>query len=125
MDPLGFALEHYDAVGRYRETDGGATIDSQIKYQGHNVTSPKDFRDALLGLGDEFVRTVSEKLTTYALGRGLNTDDAPLVRQLVRNLKQSEYKWSTLVFSIVKSDQFQMRAAPVAAQTSTATAAQN
>ena len=125
MDPLGFALEHYDAVGRYRETDGGATIDSQIKYQGHNVTSPKDFRDALLGLGDEFVRTVSEKLTTYALGRGLNTDDAPFVRQLVRNLKQSEYKWSTLVFSIVKSDQFQMRAAPVAAQTSTATAAQN
>jgi len=122
MDPLGFALEHYDAVGRYRDTDGGATIDSQIKYQERMVTSPSEFREALLGLGDEFVRTVSEKLLTYALGRGVDANDAPFVRQLVRSLKQSDYKWSTLVFGIVKSDQFQMRGAPPKANASAATA---
>ncbi|MGE3507570.1 MAG: DUF1592 domain-containing protein [Vicinamibacterales bacterium] len=123
MDPLGFALEHYDAVGRYRETDGGAAIDSQIKYQGRDVTTPREFREALLGQGDEFVRTVSEKLLTYALGRGLGPDDGPFVRQLVRDLRQAGYKWSTLLFDIVKSNQFQMRGAPSPAPSATAIAA--
>jgi mono/diheme cytochrome c family protein len=111
MDPLGFALEHYDAVGRYRQTDGGARIDSDIEFHGAQVTSPKAFRDALLGLGDEVVRTVSEKMTIYALGRGLGYQDAPMVRQLVHSLRDNQYKWSTLIQGIVQSDQFQMRAA--------------
>lgn len=114
MDPLGFALEHYDAVGRYRKTDGGATIDSDIKFNGVAVKSTKEFRDALLGQGDEVVRTVAEKLLTYALGRGLTYHDAPLVRQLVHSLQQNDYRWSTLVVGIVKSPQFEMRAAPEA-----------
>src|SRR5262249_26462601 len=80
MDPLGFALEHYDAVGRFRRTDGGAAIDSNIKFNGVTVNSTKEFRDALLSQGDEVVRTVAEKLLTYALGRGLTYHDAPLVR---------------------------------------------
>jgi mono/diheme cytochrome c family protein len=119
MDPLGFALEHYDAVGRYRETDGGARIDSDIEFHGAKVTSPKEFREALLGMGDEVVRTISEKMMIYALGRGLSYQDAPKVRQLVRSLRDNEYKWSTLIQGIVQSDQFQMRAAA-----STAAAAQ-
>jgi hypothetical protein len=109
MDPLGFALEHYDAVGRYRETDGGARIDSDITFRGAKVTSPKEFRDALLGVGDEVVRTVTEKMLIYALGRGLAPHDAPVVRQLVRSLRQHNYRWTTLIEGIIESDPFQMR----------------
>jgi mono/diheme cytochrome c family protein len=119
MDPLGFALEHYDAVGKYRETDGGARIDSDIEYHGKMVGSPKEFREALLGQGGEFVRTVVEKMLTYALGRGLSYHDAPVVRQLVRALRENEYRWSTLLTGIVESAQFQMRSVP---QPATATA---
>ena len=115
MDPLGFALEHYDAVGRFRRTDGGAAIDSNITFNGVTVNSTKEFRDALLSQGDEVVRTVAEKLLTYALGRGLTYHDAPLVRQLVRSLQHNDYRWSSLMVGIVKSPQFQMRAAPDAA----------
>jgi mono/diheme cytochrome c family protein len=112
MDPLGFALEHYDAVGKFRETDSGARIDSQIDYHGVAVKSPKDFRDALLAQGDEFVRTVVEKMLTYALGRGLSYQDAPVVRQLVHNLKANDYRWSTLLTGVIDTAQFQMRSAP-------------
>jgi hypothetical protein len=114
MDPLGFALEHYDAVGRFRRTDSGAAIDSNIKFNGVTVNSTKDFRNALLSQGDEVVRTVAEKLLTYALGRGLTYHDAPLVRQLVHSLQQNDYRWSSLVVGVVRSPQFQMRAAPEA-----------
>jgi hypothetical protein len=112
MDPLGFALEHYDAVGHFRQTDGGALIDSNITFRGVPVTSAKEFREALLNDGDEVVRTVTEKLLTYALGRGLTYHDAPLVRQLLRTLRENEYRWSVLLTGIITSDQFQMRAAP-------------
>ncbi len=111
MDPLGFALEHYDAVGRFRQTDGGARIDSEIVFNGIPVSSSKVFREALLGMGDEVVRTVSEKLLTYALGRGLTYHDAPVVRHLIRALRQNQYRWSTLIRGIVQSEPFQMRAA--------------
>jgi mono/diheme cytochrome c family protein len=119
MDPLGFALEHYDAVGRFRRTDGGAAIDSNIKFNDITVNSTKEFRDALLSQGDEVVRTVAEKLLTYGLGRGLTYHDAPLVRQLVHSLQLNDYRWSSLVVGIVKSPQFQMRAAPEAAVATT------
>jgi hypothetical protein len=115
MDPLGFALEHYDAVGKFRETDSGARIDSQIEYLGATVKSPKDFREALLAQGDEFVRTVVEKMLTYALGRGLSYHDAPAVRQLVQTLRANDYRWSSLLMGIVQSAPFQMRTAPVSA----------
>ena len=77
MDPLGFALEHFDAVGQWRETDSGAAINATIKLAGREIESPKAFREALLTNTDEFVRTVTEKLLTYALGRGLEYYDAP------------------------------------------------
>jgi mono/diheme cytochrome c family protein len=109
MDPLGFALEHYDAVGRYRETDGGARIDSDIEYHGLAVKSPRDFREAILSQGDEFVRTVVEKMMTYALGRGLTPRDGPIVRQQVRLLNAHGDRWSDLLTGIVQSAPFQMR----------------
>jgi mono/diheme cytochrome c family protein len=121
MDPLGFALEHYDAIGRWRETDGGAPINATITWQGDTIDSPRAFREMLLGSGDEVVRTITEKLMTYALGRGVDQADAPAVRRIVRELAASDHRWSALVLGIVESDQFQRRRAPEAVD---ATAAQ-
>jgi hypothetical protein len=111
MDPLGFALEHFDAIGGWRETDSGAAINSTITLHGETIDSPKAFREALLTQTAEFPRTVSEKLLTYALGRGLEFYDAPTVRALTRELAGHEYRWSTLVLGIVQSTPFQMRRA--------------
>ena len=113
IDPLGFALEHYDAVGKWREVDDGADIDATITLSGQTVDSPAAFREALLAEGYEaFVRTVAEKLLTYALGRGLDHRDAPTVRRIVSELERGDYRWSALVLSIVGSDPFQMRQVP-------------
>jgi hypothetical protein len=110
MDPLGFALEHFDAIGQWRETDGGAPIDAAISLDDVTVRNPKEFREMLLR-GDAFVRTVAEKMMTYALGRGVEYYDAPVVRRLVSELKRDEYRWSALVLGIVRSLPFQMRRA--------------
>jgi len=110
MDPLGFALEHFDAIGQWRTTDDGAPIDATIARDGMTVRSPNDFREMLLQ-GDEVVRTVSEKLLTYALGRGVDYYDAPVVRRLVRDLEREQYRWSALILGIVRSQPFQMRRA--------------
>jgi len=113
MDPLGFAMEHFDAIGAWRENDRGAEINSNITFSGKNVTSPREFREALLaaGNGREFVGTVVEKLLTYALGRGVFERDAPLVREISRNLEKENFRWSALVQQIAKSTPFQMRTA--------------
>jgi hypothetical protein len=124
MDPLGFALEHFDATGRWRENDQGAEINSTISWSGRTVDSPKTFREALLSRSDEFNRTVTEKLLTYALGRGVEYSDAPTVRQLDRDLARNDHRWSTLILGIVNSTPFQMRRAPGAEGTSTAAVAQ-
>ena len=115
IDPLGFALEHFDAIGQWRETDGGAPINATIDWQGATVDSPRAFREALLGRGTTFVHTVAEKLLTYALGRGLDYRDAPTVRRLVRDLAANDYRWSALIEGIVGSTPFRMRQAPAAA----------
>jgi hypothetical protein len=119
IDPLGFALEqeHFDAIGAWRETDDGAAINAAITLQGTPIASPGDFREALLGQGTEFVRTVTEKLLTYALGRGLSYQDAPTVRQLVRDLEREEYRWSALIRGVVTSAPFQMRRVPTSTDT--------
>ena len=114
IDPLGFALEHFDAIGQWRETDGGAPINATIDWQGRTVDSPRAFREALLGRGTTFVNTVAEKLLTYALGRGLDYRDAPTVRQLVRDLAANDYRWSSLIEGIAGSTPFRMRQAPAA-----------
>jgi hypothetical protein len=114
MDPLGFALEHFDATGKWRENDQGAEINSTITWSGRTVDSPKAFREALLSRKDEFLRTVVEKLLTYALGRGVNYSDAPTVRQIVRDLAKNDYRWPALVVGIVNSTPFQARRVPLA-----------
>jgi hypothetical protein len=111
MDPLGFALENFDAIGKWRDTDGGAPINSTITLDGATIDSPKAFREALLDSGDEFVRTVAEKLLTYALGRGVDYSDAPAIRQLVRDISRNDHRWSSLVLGVVQSAPFQMRRA--------------
>ena len=111
MDPLGFALEHYDAIGKWRENDSGASINSTITLNGKTIESAKGFREALLTNTDEFVHTVVEKLLTYALGRGLDYYDRATIRQLSRDLARDQYRWSSLISGIVKSTPFQMRTA--------------
>ena len=110
MDQLGFAMENFDAIGRWREDDDGAPIDSAIIWRGTDIDSPAAFREALLQQSaDEFVRTVVEKLLTYALGRGVDYLDAPTVRQIARDASRDDYRWSSLILGIVESAPFQQR----------------
>ncbi|MYH28025.1 MAG: DUF1592 domain-containing protein [Acidobacteria bacterium] len=112
MDPLGFAMENFDAIGRWREDDGGAEINSTIELSGRVVDSPRAFREALLAEGDnEFIKAVVEKLLIYALGRGVDYYDAPAMRRITRELADDDYRWSSLVSKVVSSDQFRMRRA--------------
>ncbi|MEE2636872.1 MAG: DUF1592 domain-containing protein [Acidobacteriota bacterium] len=113
MDPLGFAMEHFDAIGRWRESDGGAEIDATITLDGATIDSPRAFREALLASGDEYARTVTEKLMTYALGRGVDFYDAPIIRRIVRGLEADDFRWSSLVLGVVMSEPFLLRHAPV------------
>ncbi len=110
MDPLGFALENFNAIGAWRETDAGAPIDPAITLSDVQVDGPPAFRAALLSeKGDEFLRTIVEKVLTYALGRGLTYADAPTVRAIVRQAATDEVRWSSLISAIVGTDVFQMR----------------
>ncbi len=110
MDPLGFALENFDAIGRWRDDDDGAPIDAAITWRGMSVDGPGAFREALLERSDdEYVHTVVEKLLTFALGRGLTYVDAPTMRQLARDTARDGYRWSALILGIVESAPFQQR----------------
>ena len=111
MDPLGFALENFDAVGRWRTTDEGNTrIDaSGMLPDGTKFDGPGELRQVLAGRRDEFARTVIEKMLVYALGRGLEYYDMPTVRRIQRDAAAADYRWSALIQSIVQSTPFQMR----------------
>ena len=111
MDQLGFAMEHFDAIGQWRETDRGAAIDATIDWADRTIDSPRAFREALVAKGDEFEKTVVEKLLTYAIGRGVDYYDAPTVRRIVRELDAADYRWSALIEGVVASLPFQMRRA--------------
>jgi hypothetical protein len=111
MDPLGFALENFDAVGAWRVRDGGAPIDASGQLvDGSAVNGVVALREALLARSSLFVTTLTEKLLTYALGRGLQHYDMPVVRAIVRDVEPQHYRFSSLVMAIVKSAPFQMRA---------------
>ena len=117
MDPLGFALENFDAVGQWRTADAEARapIDaSGTLPDGTPFTQPAEFRRGLLQepWASEFVATVAERLLTYAIGRGLDYYDAPAVRAIKRNAEVADYRWSSLVLGIVESAPFQMRRMP-------------
>ncbi len=110
MDPIGFAFENFDAVGRWRETDDDAPIDpSGVLPDGTAFDGLPELRDVLLSRSDEFVVTVTEKLLTYALGRGIEHHDLPAVRAIVREAKPNDYRWSSIILGVVRSMPFQMR----------------
>ena len=112
MDPLGFALENFDAIGRWRTIDARAPIDaSGVLPTGAEFEGPSGLRALLVSNPEQFVRTVTEKLLAYALGRGVEYYDYPTVRQIVREAARTEYRWSSIVLGIVESPPFQMRSA--------------
>jgi hypothetical protein len=112
MDSLGFALENFDAIGRWRSTSDGLPIDAAASFpDGTKFEGIVGLRKFLLGRSDQFVRTVAEKLLTYALGRELAEYDFPAVRKIVREAAANDYRWSSIVLGIVKSVPFQMSVA--------------
>jgi hypothetical protein len=114
LDPLGFALENFDAVGMYRVKDriAGTGIDaSGVLPDGTKIGGPDDLRNALASNPGQFVQTVTEKLMTYATGRAVSYRDMPTIRAMVRDSAKDDYRFSSIVMRIVNSDQFQKRSA--------------
>jgi Protein of unknown function (DUF1592)/Protein of unknown function (DUF1588)/Protein of unknown function (DUF1585)/Protein of unknown function (DUF1587)/Protein of unknown function (DUF1595)/Cytochrome C oxidase, cbb3-type, subunit III len=112
MDPLGFAMENFDAVGRWRTRDNGSPIDASGQFlDGSTLNGVEGLRQVLVSRPDIFVGTLTEKLLTYALGRGLDAHDMPAVRKIVRESANHDYRFSTLVLGIATSVPFQMRSA--------------
>jgi mono/diheme cytochrome c family protein len=111
IDPLGFALEHYDAIGAWRTTDeSGRPVDAAAStLSGAKLDGLAGLRGLLLAEPEQFPRTVTEKLMAYALGRRLEYYDRPAVRAIVRDAASSDYRWSALIAGIVKSPAFLMR----------------
>ena len=110
MDPLGFALENFNAIGKWRDTESGIPIDtSGVLPDGTQFDGPSGLREVLLARRQEFVLNVTEKLMTYALGRGVEYYDAPSIRDILAEAAPHDYRWSSVVMGIVKSTPFQMR----------------
>jgi hypothetical protein len=126
IDPLGQALENYNAIGewRLRERDTGVPIDPSGELAGGgSVASPSDLRQAISEEPEQFVQTLTEKLLTYALGRTVEYYDMPTVRAIVRDSERDNYSFASLVMGIAKSTAFRMRSAPVDEGTSAAVVA--
>jgi mono/diheme cytochrome c family protein len=112
MDPLGFAMENFDAVGTWRTRDAGLPLNASGQLaDGTSVNGIVALREALVARSDVFVQTLTEKLMTYALGRGLQYYDMPAVREVVRNAARQDDRFSAIINGIVGSTAFQMRAA--------------
>jgi mono/diheme cytochrome c family protein len=111
MDPLGFALENFDAIGKWRDVgEDHRPIDAAgVLPDGSKFDGPADLRQLLLARRDEFANTVAEKLLIYALGRGVEYSDRPALRAIVRDAKAQGYTWSAIINGIVASPTFQMR----------------
>lgn len=117
MDPLGLALENFDAVGRWRTKELGGQIDTAGQLaDGTKVSGPTELRDALMKRPAQFVGTMTEKMLTYALGRAVEPADMPVVRDITRQSERQNYKFSAVVLGIVKSTPFQMKKVPGAKQ---------
>jgi len=110
MDPIGFSLENFDLIGRYRASDGGIPIDASGQLvDGTKLNGPASLRGALLSRSGVFVQTMTEKLLTYGTGRALRYYDMPVVRSIAREAARNDNRFSWLIVGIVKSDPFQMR----------------
>ena len=112
LDPLGLALENFDAVGAWRTRDAGQPIDATGELSdGTRVDGAVALREALLKRQDVVVHTIVEKLLTYALGRGLEAADMPAVRAIAREASRRDYRFSAIVEGVVNSVPFRMRVA--------------
>jgi hypothetical protein len=117
MDPIGFSLENFDAIGRWRTIDDGARIDpAGTLFEGTRVDGPVALRKMLASRPEVFVGVMTEKLLTYALGRGLDYRDMPAVRKIVGNAQSDGFRFSSIVNGIVNSPPFQMKSKRVATE---------
>jgi cytochrome c5 len=117
MDPLGFSLENFDGVGEWRTKDQSGPIDASGQLaDGTKVEGPVTLRQALMKHPEQFAGTVTEKMMTYALGRGLEYYDMPVVRSIVHDSAKNDYRLSSIIIDIVKSTPFQMRKSQAAAE---------
>lgn len=110
LDPLGFALEHFNGIGRWRTTDEGTPIDASGEMPGGvKFNGTVEFRAALLTYREALLRTLTEKLLTFAIGRGAEYSDMPEIRRIVSEAAPDDYRWSALIAGVVKSAPFRMR----------------
>jgi len=113
MDALGFALENYDAVGKWRSTEAGEPIDASAQLpDGTSFVGPEGLKKALLDRRDEFIGAFTAKLMTFALGRGLEWYDQPALRKIGRAAERDRFRFSSIVLGIINSTPFQMRRTP-------------
>jgi hypothetical protein len=115
MDPIGFAMENFDAIGRWRDQDGEQPIDATgVLPEGTSIDGIAGLKQELLRHPEQFVGTVAERLLMYALGRNLQYYDAPAVRAIVRDAAPDRHTFASLVRGVVKSRPFMMREAATA-----------
>ena len=109
MEPVGFALEPFDAVGHWRTLDGTRPIDAHSQlYDGTPVDGPAGVRSFLLRHQDQYLRNITQALMTYALGRGIDYGDMPMVRTVLHTAAHDDYRFRSLIEAIAMSDQFRM-----------------
>jgi hypothetical protein len=109
MDPIGFALDQFDRIGRFRTAESGRMLDaSGALVDGQSFNGPSELRQALMHYSPQFVQTMAERLLTYALGRGVEYYDMPVVRSIVREAEDNGHKFSAMVMGVVNSKPFQM-----------------
>lgn len=116
IDPMGFALDNYDAIGRWQTRDRYARMDVDASGElpgGIKLNGPDDLRQALVARPEQLARTVTEKLMLYALGRGVEYHDMPVVRGIVRDAARDNYRFASIVLGIVRSEPFQMKSIPL------------
>jgi hypothetical protein len=110
MDPLGFSLENFDGIGQWRGKEASGPVDPSGELaDGTKLDGAISLRNVLLNRSEQFVRTLTEKLLIYGLGRGFEHTDMPTVRTIVRDARRNDYRFSAIVVGIVKSPPFQLR----------------
>jgi hypothetical protein len=109
MDPLGFSLENFDALGKWRRTADGDSVDATAALpDGTTFEGIAGLRNLLLEHKDDYVRTLTEKLLSYSVGRGIEYSDRPAIRKIARESRAADYRWSSLILGIVRSEPFSM-----------------
>jgi len=110
MDPIGFSLENFDMIGKWRDSDGGVAVNpTGVLVDGTPIQGAADMRKALLSRSDTFVTTATEKMLTYALGRPVDYNDMPTVRGIVHDAAKNSDRFSSLVLGVAKSAPFQTK----------------